>query len=46
MKKTLAFLLALAMVLGLCACGASGAPAADNPSASDKPADIPPVPKK
>ena len=25
---------------------ASGAPAADNPSASDKPADIPPVPKK
>lgn len=41
MKKTLAFLLALAMVLGLCACGASGAPAATQaPAAAEAPAPV------
>lgn len=41
MKKTLAFLLALAMVLGLCACGASGAPAATQaPAATEAPAPV------
>lgn len=38
MKKTLAFLLALVMVLGLCACGASNAPAATQaPAATEAP---------
>lgn len=41
MKKTLAFLLALAMVLGLCACGASGAPAATQaPAATEAPTPV------
>lgn len=41
MKKTLAFLLALAMVLGLCACGASGAPAATQaPAAAEAPTPV------
>ena len=41
MKKTLAFLLALVMVLGLCACGASTAPAATQaPAATDAPAAV------
>lgn len=39
MKKTLALLLALVMVLGLCACGASNAPAESQPpAASEEPA--------
>lgn len=38
MKKTLAFLLTLVMVLGLCACGASNAPAATQaPAATEAP---------
>ncbi|MGM9542081.1 MAG: substrate-binding domain-containing protein [Candidatus Limivicinus sp.] len=42
MKKTLAFLLALVMVLGLCACGASNAPAATQaPAATEAPAEEP-----
>ena len=42
MKKTLAFLLALVMVLGLCACGASNAPAATQASAAtEAPAEEP-----
>ena len=41
MKKTLAFLLALVMVLGLCACGASNAPAATQaPAATEAPAAV------
>ena len=41
MKKTLAFLLALVMVLGLCACGASNAPAATQaPAATVAPAAV------
>lgn len=41
MKKTLAFLLALAMVLGLCACGASGTPAATQaPAATEAPTPV------
>ena len=41
MKKTLAFLLALVMVLGLCACGASNAPAATQaPAATETPAAV------
>lgn len=41
MKKTLAFLLALVMVLGLCACGASNAPAAtQTPAATEAPAAV------
>ena len=41
MKKTLAFLLALVMVLGLCACGASNAPAATQaPAATEAPATV------
>lgn len=39
MKKTLALLLALVMVLGLCACGTSNAPAESQaPAASEEPA--------
>ena len=41
MKKTLSFLLALVMVLGLCACGASNAPAATQaPAATEAPAAV------
>ena len=41
MKKTLAFLLALVMALGLCACGASNAPAATQaPAATEAPAAV------
>ena len=41
MKKTLAFLLALVMVLGLCACGTSNAPAATQaPAATEAPAAV------
>ena len=41
MKKTIAFLLALVMVLGLCACGASNAPAATQaPAATEAPAAV------
>ena len=41
MKKTIAFLLALVMVLGLCACGASTAPAATQaPAATEAPAAV------
>ena len=41
MKKTLAFLLALVMVLGLCACGASNATAATQaPAATEAPAAV------
>ena len=41
MKKTLAFLLVLVMVLGLCACGASNAPAATQaPAATEAPAAV------
>lgn len=41
MKKTLAFLLALVMGLGLCACGASNAPAATQaPAATEAPATV------
>lgn len=40
MKKTLAFLLALVMVLGLCACGASGTPAATQAPAAEAPAPV------
>ena len=41
MNKTLAFLLALVMVLGLCACGASNAPAATQaPAATEAPAAV------
>ena len=41
MKKTLAFLLALVMVLGLCACGASNTPAATQaPAATEAPAAV------
>ena len=41
MKKILAFLLALVMVLGLCACGASNAPAATQaPAATEAPAAV------
>ena len=41
MKKTLSFLLALVMVLGLCACGASNAPAATQaPAATEAPATV------
>ena len=41
MKKTLAFLLDLVMVLGLCACGASNAPAATQaPAATEAPAAV------
>lgn len=41
MKKTLSFLLALVMALGLCACGASNAPAATQaPAATEAPAAV------
>ena len=41
MKKTLSFLLALVMVLGLCACGASNTPAATQaPAATEAPAAV------
>ena len=41
MKKTLSFLLALVMALGLCACGASSAPAATQaPAATEAPAAV------
>ena len=41
MKKTIAFLLALVMVLGFCACGASNAPAATQaPAATEAPAAV------
>ena len=35
MKKTLALILTLAMVLALCACGGSKAPAAEAPAAEE-----------
>lgn len=41
MKKTLSFLLALVLALGLCACGASNAPAATQaPAATEAPAAV------
>ncbi len=43
MKKTLAILLALMMVLALAACGGSGAPAAEEPAPAEEPAAEEPV---
>ena len=41
MKKTLALILTLAMVLALCACGGSKAPAAEAPAAEAPAAEAP-----